>query len=149
MKRHQDVVDTRGLVAARVPARPVGESEWRQVQRDDMEAGRGQPIDRLPPQLAPGRSSMEQHDRNALGRALLLDENPAATRRDQMAAWRRELVAVGGFPKAGGEPKRSDCPNQQRHRTSKAVADQRTILAITRSSFGESPSKMATASHTI
>ncbi len=80
LSRDQHVVDAFGLVLSRVAARTIGEAERRKIERDDVVAGACQRIGCRPPQLAPGRRAVEQHDGRACRGSFLLDEDVAGAR---------------------------------------------------------------------
>ena len=117
----QHVVDAGGLILPRVAARTIGKSERRQVERDDVKAGRGQRVDGAPPQFAPCRRAVKQHNGNAIGRALFLHEDAAGTGRHQMAGPWRQFGARAGFADRRREAKRGDHEDHQQQQDKQAL----------------------------
>jgi hypothetical protein len=113
-KRAQDLVDSRGLIAAGVAAGPFRKAKWRDIECNDAKTGCRQGIDGAAPKLTPRDAAVNQHDGNAVSRPLLLHEHTAGARCHQMAGRRCQLAANAGFVHRGGHPKCRDNSNNQK-----------------------------------
>ena len=121
LERAEHIVDARGLVAPRVGAGPVRKAERRQVERDHAKTGGGERIAGAPPQLAPCRRAVKQHDGNAVGRAFLLHEHAAGRRLHQMAGRWRKLCPIGGLAERGRQAECGHRRNEQQQQDKKSL----------------------------
>ena len=129
----EHVVDARGLVLPRVAARPIREPERRQVERDDAKAGRGQRRRGVPPQFAPRRGAVEQHDGNAVGGPFSCTNTPPELVGTRWPRRRRQFGARAGFADRRGQPEGDDDQHeQQQQRQTRLLPDQRRMVEITR-----------------
>jgi hypothetical protein len=121
LDRAEHVVDTGSLILPRVADWTIGESKRRKIEGDDVKAGRGQRVAGAPPQFAPRRRAVKQHNRNAVGRTLFLNEDSAGVRRHQMAGPWRQFSARAGFAYRRSEAKRDDQEDHQQQQHKQAL----------------------------
>jgi hypothetical protein len=86
-----------------------------------MKAGGRERAAGASPQFAPGRRTVKQHDRDAVRRPHLLDEDASRPGRNQMSGARRQLGAHARFAYRRRKTKRGDEKNDQQHQDQQAV----------------------------